>query len=76
LAELESALEAGDWSQAAIVAHGFKGSIAYIWPDHPVVELCANMEKWADAGERERLSKGVQELRAAVESLIASAAIA
>lgn len=76
LAELESALEAGDWSQAAIVAHGFKGSIAYIWPDHPVVELCANMEKWADAGERERLSKGVQELRAAVESLMASAAIA
>ena len=73
LAELDAALAAGDMAQAAIVAHGFKGSIAYIWPDHALVSLCADMEKWADAGERERLLQAVQELRVSIEALMEAA---
>ena len=76
LTELDAALAAGDMAQAAIVAHGFKGSIAYIWPDHHVVNLCADLEKWADAGEHELLSRGVQDLRVAVAALMDAPALA
>jgi len=51
LQEIEAAMTSGDWNTAAIVVHGIKGSVAYIWPDSEVYHLAAEMEKMADSGQ-------------------------
>ena len=49
--EIEAAISEGDWAQAAVIAHGLKGSVGYLWPDSPAYALCAQMEVDADARE-------------------------
>ena len=49
--EIEEAISLGDWEQAAMIAHGLKGSVAYLWPDSPLHALCGQMEANADARE-------------------------
>jgi len=51
LQEIEAAMTSGDWNTAAIVVHGIKGSVAYIWPDSEAYLLAAEMEKMADSGQ-------------------------
>jgi PAS domain S-box-containing protein len=51
LQEIEAAVAADDWNTAAIVVHGIKGSVAYIWPDSEVYHLAAEMENMADSGQ-------------------------
>jgi len=67
--DMETAMHRGDWSSVAITAHGLKGSMAYIWPDHPAVALAAELEHLADAGQTqtftEKLPHLISQMRAA-----------
>jgi HPt (histidine-containing phosphotransfer) domain-containing protein len=67
--DVEAAMQRGDWSSVAITVHGLKGSMAYIWPDHPAVALAAELEHLADAGQThtftEKLPHLISQMRAA-----------
>ena len=67
--DVEAAMQGSDWSSVAITVHGLKGSMAYIWPDHPAVALAAELEHLADAGQThtftEKLPHLISQMRAA-----------
>ena len=67
--DVEAAMQRNDWSSAAITVHGLKGSMAYIWPDHPAVALAAELEHLADAGQThifiEKLPHLISQMRSA-----------
>jgi signal transduction histidine kinase/CheY-like chemotaxis protein len=67
--DIEAAMQRDDWSSVAITVHGLKGSMAYIWPDHPAVALAAELEQLADSGQTktftEKLPQLISQMRAA-----------
>ena len=67
--DIEAAMQRGDWGSAAITVHGLKGSMGYIWPDHPAVALAAELEQLADGGHTqtftEKLPHLIGQMRAA-----------
>jgi signal transduction histidine kinase/DNA-binding NarL/FixJ family response regulator len=69
LEEIRQAVEKGDWSTAAIVVHGIKGSVAYIWPDSEVFHLSAEMEVLADARDAAAFASKYPQLQQLIESL-------
>jgi len=72
LQEIEAAMAADDWNTAAIVVHGIKGSVAYIWPDSEVYHLAARMELQADAREIEAFKAGLPNLQNGLKSMLDS----
>jgi two-component system sensor histidine kinase/response regulator len=71
LQEIEAAMAADDWNTAAIVVHGIKGSVAYIWPDSEVYHLAAKMELQADALEKQDFAVGFDQLTKLLRSCLA-----
>jgi signal transduction histidine kinase/DNA-binding NarL/FixJ family response regulator len=69
LEEIRQAVEKGDWSTAAIVVHGIKGSVAYIWPDSEVFHLSAEMEVLADARDAAAFASKYPQLQQLIASL-------
>jgi CheY-like chemotaxis protein len=69
LEEIRQAVEKGDWGTAAIVVHGIKGSVAYIWPDSEVYHLAAEMEVLADARDAAAFASKYPQLRQLIASL-------
>jgi len=70
LQEIEAAMAANDWNTAAIVVHGIKGSVAYIWPDSEVYHLAAKMELQADAKEIQAFNSGFVQLKTQLQELL------
>jgi len=64
LREIQEAIAKNDWNTAAIVVHGIKGSVAYIWPDSRTYHLSAQLEQMADARQTEDFQGGFETLRA------------
>jgi HPt (histidine-containing phosphotransfer) domain-containing protein len=71
LQEIEAAMAADDWNTAAIVVHGIKGSVAYIWPDSEVYHLAAKMELQSDALEKRDFAVGFDQLTKLLSSCLA-----
>ena len=75
--EIERAIECGDWSTVAIVVHGIKGSMAYIWPDNVGVALGARLEVLADQGQGpgQEFGEGFVQLKQAIQEALQSEGI-
>jgi signal transduction histidine kinase/CheY-like chemotaxis protein len=70
LQEIEAAMAANDWNTAAIVVHGIKGSVSYIWPESDVYHLAAKLEKHADAKEIQAFNSGFVQLKTQLQELL------
>ena len=65
-ADLHAAIEAGDDEACGRVLHGLRGSAAHLGAAE-LAQLCAQLEKAADAGRRDELLAGLPRLEALLE---------
>ena len=68
--EIEDAVGKGDWNTAAIVVHGIKGSVAYIWPDSKTYHLSDALELLADARQTDEFKAGFENLKTELEQVL------
>jgi CheY-like chemotaxis protein/HPt (histidine-containing phosphotransfer) domain-containing protein len=72
LQEIERAMQEGDWRMAAILTHGIKGSMAYIWPDSPAYHLASRLEELADQQQDSHFRADFESLKKEMTVLLGS----
>lgn len=69
--EIEKAAAQGDWKTPHIVAHGIRGSLAYLWPGSKAHHLAADMETAAESQQQEHFQTALGAFKAELPALLA-----
>jgi response regulator RpfG family c-di-GMP phosphodiesterase len=67
---IEQAMADQDWHLTAVLTHGIKGSLSYIWPDSPTLQLAAQLEVLADQRNEPDFRNGFLALKSQLNELL------